>query len=135
MDKTQLLADTDRFYSKLSEEKGMNEAFLTMFDAEGVLLQVNKAPIVGYQAIHDLLMSQNDSHFTLTWEPLFAKVAASADLGYTYGIYKIKDKSDDTIENEGTYTTIWQKNIDNEWKAMLDTGNSGLGKIKITNNI
>lgn len=128
MDKTQILADVDRFYSKLSEEKGMNEAFLTMFDTEGVLLQINKSPIEGYQAIRDLLMSQNDSHFTLTWEPSFAKVAASGDLGYTYGLYKVKDKSDDPNENEGTYITIWQKNINNEWKAILDTGNSGLGK-------
>jgi ketosteroid isomerase-like protein len=124
----QELSDTDRYYSTLSAEKGMNAAFLAMFDSAGVKLQPKHMPIEGYEAIKTSLLSQNDSTFSLTWKPMFAKISASGDMGYTYGTYTITDKSTDSITGEGTYTTIWMKKKDGKWKAMLDTGNPGLGK-------
>ena len=126
MDNTKELIDIDRFYSALSKEKGMNFAFLTMFDTNGVMLTAKKPPIVGIKAIEDLLLTRNDSIFTLTWEPQFAKIANSGELGYTFGIYKITDNATEATIEEGTYTTIWQKNKIGKWKAVLDTGNEGL---------
>lgn len=125
---SKILFDTDRYYSGLSAEKGMNAAFLAMFDSAGVMLKPKHTPIEGYEAIRTALMSQDDSTFTLTWEPKFAKISASGDMGYTYGTYKVKDKETDSISGEGTYTTIWMKRKNGKWKAMLDTGNPGLGE-------
>jgi len=125
---SKILLDTDRYYSGLSAEKGMNAAFLAMFDSAGVKLQSKHMPIEGYEAIKAALMSQSDSTFTLTWEPMFAKISVSGDMGYTYGTYKVTDKATDSISGEGTYTTIWMKKKNGKWKAMLDTGNPGLGK-------
>ena len=121
-------AETDRYYSSLSAEKGMNTAFLAMFDSAGVKLSANRMPVEGLLAIRQLLAEKSDSAFILTWEPAFEKVAASGEVGYTYGIYKVTSKSS-TVEktSEGTYCTIWQKNANGEWKALLDTGNEGLG--------
>jgi ketosteroid isomerase-like protein len=126
MNENEVLANTDRLYSTLSAEKGMNTAFLAMFDPAGVLLRKNHPPIEGFDAIRTLLLSENESTFTLTWEPVLAKVAASGEMGYTYGTYKLFDKATDSLMGEGTYATIWQKNSNGEWKAMLDTGNAGL---------
>jgi len=123
-----ILSDTDRFYSRLSAEKGMNASFLAMFDSSAVLLRANQMPIRGYEAIRTSLMSESDSTFTLTWEPKFAKMAASGDIGYTYGLYQITDRKTDSIIGVGKYATIWQKQSDGKWKAILDTGNPGLGK-------
>lgn len=123
-----VLSDTDRFYSRLSTEKGMNASFLAMFDSSAVLLRANQMPIEGYKAIKASLMSESDTTFTLTWEPKFAKMAASGELGYTYGTYQIKDKATDSITEVGKYATIWIKQSDGKWKAILDTGNPGLGK-------
>ncbi|HET7732884.1 MAG TPA: hypothetical protein VFK73_03520 [Paludibacter sp.] len=120
-------AETDRYYSSLSAEKGMNTAFLAMFDSAGVKLSANLMPVEGLQAIRQLLVGKSDSTFILTWEPTFEKVAASGELGYTYGIYKVTSKSTGEKTGEGTYCTIWQKNTKGEWKALLDTGNDGLG--------
>lgn len=120
-------AETDRYYSSLSAEKGMNTAFLAMFDSAGVKLSANRMPVEGLQAIRQLLAVKNDSDFILTWEPAFEKVAASGELGYTYGIYKVTNKGTGEKTGEGTYCTIWQKNANGEWKALLDTGNEGLG--------
>ncbi len=125
---SEVLNEADRFYSALSAEKGMNAAFLAMFDSAGVILRANQRPIEGYKAIKDLLMSESDSTFTLTWEPLFAKIAASGDLGYTYGTYQITDKVSDSVTGMGKYATIWIKKSDGKWKAILDTGSPGLGK-------
>jgi len=127
-DESKTLSDTDRFYSDLSAKKGMNASFLEMFDSAGVMLRANKWPIEGYDAIRTTLMSDSDSTFTLTWEPMFAKMAASGELGYTYGTYQIKDKATDSITGVGKYATIWIKKSDGKWKAILDTGNPGLGK-------
>ena len=125
---SKVLSETDRFYSSLSAEKGMNAAFLAMFDSSGVMLRANRMPVEGYEAIRALLMSESDSTFTLTWEPMFANMAASGDMGYTYGTYKITSKATDSITGVGKYATIWQKKSDGKWKAILDTGNPGLGK-------
>ena len=127
-DDSTVLSETDRFYSALSAEKGMNTAFIEMFDSAGVMLSANKQPIEGIDAIRTSLLSESDSTFILTWEPKFAKMAASGELGYTYGIYQIKDKATDSITGVGKYATIWQKQSDGKWKAILDTGNPGLGK-------
>jgi len=130
VDDSKVLSDTDRFYSALSAEKGMNASFLAMFDSAGVILRANQMPIEGYEAIRTSLLSESDSTFTLTWEPKFAKIAASGELGYTYGIYQMTDKSTDSIIGVGKYATIWLKQSDGKWKAILDTGNPGLGEIK-----
>ena len=128
VDDSKVLSETDMFYSALSAEKGMNASFLEMFDSAGVMLNANKMPIEGFEAIKASLMGESDSTFTLTWEPKFAKMAASGDLGYTYGTYQIKDKAKDSIVGVGKYATIWVKKSDGKWKAILDTGNPGLGK-------
>ena len=115
------LADADSHYSDLSIQKGRNAAFLAMFDSAGVTLASHKPPVVGYNEIKKIILNHSDSSFTLTWKPMFAKVAASGELGYTYGTYKATKNI-----SEGTYTTFWIKNSRGEWKALLDTGNEGL---------
>jgi ketosteroid isomerase-like protein len=130
IDDSKVLSDTDRSYSDLSAEKGMNTAFLAMFDSSAVMLNANKMPVEGFEAIKTTLMSESDSTFILTWEPKFARMAASCDLGYTWGVYQIKDKITDSITGVGKYATIWIKKSDGKWKAILDTGNPGLGEKK-----
>jgi hypothetical protein len=116
----------DRYYSQLSSEKGMNAAFLAMFDSTGVILQKNHMPVEGLKNIRVLLMAEEDTSFILTWEPVKAEVSQSMELGYTYGLYEIKSRATKTKIGEGTYATVWKKNAGNEWKAVLDTGNPGL---------
>lgn len=120
------LIDTDKAFSKLSEEKGMKAAFIEYIDSNGVLLKPNHLPIVGANAI-DYLIQQNDSSFTLTWQPHNAVVAKAGDIGYTYGIYSFELKSADTILY-GTYVSIWKKQSDGSWKFVLDSGNEGIGE-------
>jgi ketosteroid isomerase-like protein len=66
-----------------------------------------------------------DNH--LTWSPVGGGVAASGDLGYTYGTYEFssKDKGGKPVVSHGKYTTIWKKQQDRTWKVALDMGNAG----------
>ncbi|HWC53115.1 MAG TPA: DUF4440 domain-containing protein [Chitinophagaceae bacterium] len=116
------MRNADKAFSDLSKQNGMKAAFLTYIDSGGVLLRPGHFPIVGQKA-QDYLQKINDSSFSLTWDPQSAEIAASGDLGYTYGIYTYHDK-DTTYE--GTYVSIWKKQKDGNWKFVLDTGNPGV---------
>ena len=120
------MLEADRAFSRLCEEKGMKQAFLEYIDSNGVLLRPNHLPLLGADAI-DFLIQQNDSAFTLKWEPRTGTVARSGELGYTYGIYELKPGTKDTIIY-GNYVSIWKKQSDGKWKFVLDTGNEGIGK-------
>ena len=63
---------------------------------------------------------------TLTWTPVKAEMAASGDLGYTYGnyVYTAKNKDGKLVANYGKYTSIWRKQRDGQWKVVVDMGNS-----------
>lgn len=119
------LMEADRKFSKLSETSGMKTAFIDYLDSNGVLLRPGRMPIVGADAI-DFLIQQNDSGYTLSWQPSFADVSSSGDMGYTYGVYALQMKNADTTIF-GTYVSIWRRQQDGSWKYVLDTGNEGVG--------
>ena len=63
---------------------------------------------------------------SLTWTPVHAEMAASDDLGYTYGnyVYTAKNKEGKLVTHYGKYTSIWKKQNDGQWKVVVDMGNS-----------
>jgi len=127
--KEQLLK-TDRAFSKRSAEVGNFQAFMEYAKDDAVLLKANSYPIIGKHAIKNYFAHGEDSSYVLTWEPKYAKVAASADLGYTFGIYRVKyiaGKNKGEVAH-GTYTAIWERTPKNTWRFVLDTGNEGLGQ-------
>lgn len=120
-------ADID--FSNLSKEKGMNFAFLEYLAEDGVLLKPYMYPVEGKEKIRKTFFEDSDDkNLTLTWTPLFGTVAASGELGYTYGTWNMEIiKEDKTKETrKGTYVTIWKKDKNGKWKFVLDTGNPGL---------
>ena len=127
-ERKQELKNVDALFSKLSEARGVNEAFLSQLADDGVLLRPNNYPITGKATIKERFFSRPDSGFTLTWEPLFADIAESGELGYTYGSYEFRamDSEGNLIIGKGTYVSIWKKDQYGNWKLVLDTGNEGL---------
>jgi ketosteroid isomerase-like protein len=115
-------ADTD--FSNYSHEHGMRKAFLEYIDDDGIMMRDNSLPVIGAHAI-DYITSMNDSSIELTWEPRGGDIAASGDMGYTYGVYVLKDSVN---VQKGTYVTIWKKQADGKWKFVLDSGNQGIGE-------
>jgi ketosteroid isomerase-like protein len=118
------MMETDRAFSKLSEEKGMKAAYIEYLDSNGVLLKPGHLPIAGADAV-DFLIRQNDSDFTMSWEPKNGFIARSGELGYTYGIYALRPSAKDTVIY-GTYVSIWKKEKGGSWKYVLNSNNDGL---------
>jgi ketosteroid isomerase-like protein len=65
-----------------------------------------------------------DPNWSITWAPLYAEAAQSADLGYTTGSFEIHDRSADgtPLVRKGSYVTLWRKQSDGAWKVALDIG-------------
>jgi ketosteroid isomerase-like protein len=111
-------------FSTLSQEKGTKQALMQFIDSNGVLLRPNSFPLVGGNAIN-FISQENDTSYTMLWQPKGGSIAASGELGYTFGIYSITPKNKDTVIY-GTYVNIWKKQPDGSWKLALDSGNEGL---------
>ncbi len=121
------LKAVDREFSDLSQKKGMVESFLAYAHEDAVILRDYTMPIVGRDAVKAFI-SEGSNDFTLIWEPLFADISTSLDLGYTYGTYVLTYMDIDNKEQQakGTYLTIWKKDSSGSWKWVLDNGNQGL---------
>ena len=118
------LLKTDIAFSRLSEEKGRNSAFIEYADSEATMLREYSMPTSGKDAIAKLLSQYPDSNTKITWLPITSDVARSGDLGYTYGTYTIESKNKDHFG--GTYCTIWKRTKAHGWKFVLSTGNEGV---------
>lgn len=120
------LIKADEDFAELSIEKGLKEAFLEYIDSNGVLLRPNVIPIAGADAV-DYIIGLKDTGYSMKWKPSNAVVAASGELGYTYGVYQLKPSLIDTAFY-GTYVSIWKKQPDGKWKFVLQSGNEGIGE-------
>ena len=61
---------------------------------------------------------------TLLWKPEEAEVAASGDMGYTWGSYESHSKTAQSKVSYGTYVTVWKKQ-DGQWKVVLSSASFG----------
>ena len=104
-----------------------SQGYMSYYADDAVEVPNGEAFLHGKESIAKTMgfLDQPDSH--LTWAPVGAGMAASGDLGYTYGTYELssKDKDGKPSVEKGKYATIWKKQKDGSWKVALDMGNSG----------
>ena len=67
-------------------------------------------PVVGKEAVTAWLISQKYSY---KGEPMFSDIAASGDLGYTYG-------SATSGEQQGYYARVWKRDSKGAWSLVVD---------------
>ena len=120
------LLKVDEDFAELSMQKGLKEAYLEYIDSNGVLLRPNVIPIAGADAV-DYIIGLKDTGYKMQWKPSNAVVAISGELGYTYGVYKLKPSLVDTAFY-GTYVSIWKKQPNGKWKFVLQSSNEGIGE-------
>lgn len=119
------LFETDKAFSEASEKTGYAKAFIEFAHPDVVLLKENSMPVVGKQELTKLFEHANSQSIDFAWKPLGGNIAQSGELGYTYGIYTIKQ---DTAIEKGTYVSVWKKDSKGNWKYILDSGNKGIGE-------
>lgn len=117
------LIDVDIAFSDYSVKHGIQKAFIEFAHDSVVLLKPKRMPIVGKQSLVDSYAGKSDSGLVLTWKPEKATIAASGELGFTYGLWMLIAAKD---TSRGTYLTVWEKDSYGNWKYVADTGNEGL---------
>ena len=98
-------------------------AFVAYFAEDGVELE-NGAGITTREDIRKAPAWPEGT--SLTWTPVKAGMAASGDLGYTYGnyVFKSKNKEGKIVASYGKYMSVWRKQPDGSWKVVVDMGNA-----------
>jgi len=117
------LLQVDRDFAKTGADKNL-ESFLS-FVAEDVRFYSAGVMRTGKLAFREgWAKGFADPNWTITWAPLYAEAAQSADLGYTTGSFEIHEKSSDgtPVVRKGSYVTIWRKQPDGTWRVALDMG-------------
>jgi ketosteroid isomerase-like protein len=69
-----------------------------------------------------------DTSVHVVWHPVYATLAASGDLGYTYGYYRWTSRDDKGLPAppaEGKFLTIWRRDDAGRWRVVVDMGNAG----------
>jgi ketosteroid isomerase-like protein len=111
------LMNADREFSRASADQGAREAFLLYAAKDVRLFRNNHFPFVGKMAAADALTPITAEW---TWKPSFAGVSVSGDLGYSYGIYELREKSGaGSVSERGNYARVW-KRVDGTWKLEVD---------------
>jgi ketosteroid isomerase-like protein len=119
-----LLVKLESDFQKATAEKGW-DGYVTFFADDGVSLPNGGSIVQGREAIRKELGEWTPGS-SLTWKPSKAEMAASGDIGYTYGefTFKTKDKEGHPVVRYGKYATIWKKQKDGSWKVAMDMGNT-----------
>lgn len=114
---TNALLAREREFSSASATRGARKAFDAYAAAEVRVFRNDKQPFVGKA---NAVAALPASSIVWTWEPSFADVSRSGDLGYSYGTYWLRsnDVSPKTLET-GNYYRIWKKQ-GNAWKMVAD---------------
>lgn len=111
------LVETEKEFSKTSVSKGTQEAFLTYLDEDSIIFR--PGPVAGRKWIEEHPARPG----ILTWEPKFADMAKSDDLGYTTGPWEFRKQSlSEQPAAYGHYITLWRKPRFGSWKVVLDVG-------------
>jgi len=125
--KAELIA-ADKAFCASSVEKGPKAAFLAAIARDCKLLNDTR---VGADAVNNIFI-QLPATATLKWEPSFADVSASGELGYTWGRYELyvpmTKLGAAPLIRRGTYVTIWKRQLNGVWKVVLDGSNFDGGR-------
>lgn len=106
---------TERAFAAAGYETGVKASFVKYAAPDAMMFAPGPVNALEYFAAQpDAVPDPSRPH--LVWWPLWAGIAQSGDLGFTTGPYGLDDK------RLGWYFTIWQRQVDGDWKWVLDAG-------------
>ncbi|MEW6366075.1 MAG: DUF4440 domain-containing protein [Acidobacteriota bacterium] len=111
------VVQAERDFAALAAEKGIREAFLTCLAEDSIVFRPGPVPGRKWYEEHQ------PSEGLLAWYPSVAEVASSADLGYTTGPWEFRpDATKPDPLATGIYFTVWKRQPEGGWKAVIDIG-------------
>ena len=117
----QEMVKTEQAFSKMAEEKNARDAFLAFIADDGLLFR--PGAVNGKKWMLDHPPPPSDKKPLLAWQPSYAGMAASGDMGFTTGPWESKaDIKDEKPSGYGHFVTVWKKQPDGSWKFVVDLG-------------
>jgi ketosteroid isomerase-like protein len=111
------LVSTEKSFAEFAAEKGTKPAFLEFLADDGIVF--NPTAANG----KEVWKAKKDSPALLAWNPTFADVSSDGKLGYTTGDWEYRPNGKaDKPTAFGQYVTLWQKQLDGKFRAILDVG-------------
>lgn len=107
------LIESERAFARLSVERGIGVAFSSYAAPDAVVFRPEPVDLATW------LEANPAPDGTLDWRPELAGLAASGDLGWTTGPWRL-DTGGGTFH--GTYLTLWRLQPDGTWKWEIDIG-------------
>lgn len=118
------LIAADRELARQVQRSGL-AAFIAGFTVDGRLISGGESHIGPEGIRRAMLPLFADSAFSLRWDPVFARIAESGELGYTVGTYEMSGAAEAGGEaHRGSYLSVWRKRDDGSWRLEADIGNA-----------
>ncbi len=109
--------ETEKAFERMAAEKGVNAAFIEFMTPTGVMFLPEQTNA------HAFWKSIPPSPAELTWNPIWIDVASNGMLAYSIGNSLRRPKGKDDPEAVyGHYISIWTRQANGEYRALLDAG-------------
>ena len=117
------LLKVERDFAAAAQTRGV-EAWVENWADNGVHPDGPKGVVVGKDGIRKQMSAQYASPgFNLEWSPAHAEISRGGNVGFTRGRYKATSMKDGKKDvREGDYFTVWEKDKNDVWKVVFDTG-------------
>jgi len=116
------MVETEQAFSKMAEEQNTRDAFLAFIADDGLLFRPGAVNGKKWMLEHPA-PPPTDKKPLLAWQPAYAGMAASGDMGFTTGPWEAKaDINDEKPQGYGHFVTVWKKQADGTWKFVVDLG-------------
>jgi ketosteroid isomerase-like protein len=110
------LVAAEKAFARMAAEKGTRDAFLAFLADDALVFQPD--PVNGKQA----WKARQPSPALLSWYPVHSEVSLAGDLGFNTGPFDYREKAGEKPVVFGQFATVWARQADGSWKALLDLG-------------
>jgi ketosteroid isomerase-like protein len=113
----QKLVEAEISFAAAAEQRGTKAAFMEFLADDGIIFRPEAKNGKSFWR------SQPESPALLSWRPAWADISSDGQLGYTTGPWELRPNGkNDQPTAFGQYVTIWKKQADGAFKAVLDIG-------------
>ncbi|HSG81371.1 MAG TPA: DUF4440 domain-containing protein [Gemmatimonadota bacterium] len=112
------LVESGPAFAPSTGELGVRDGFLAYMAEDAIVFRPRAVNA------RQFLSAQPATPGLLSWEPVFADISESGDLGFTTGPWNYRTHPDSAPVAYGQYFSFWKLQEDGSWKVMLDHGTS-----------
>jgi len=115
------MVKTEQAFSQMAQDKSIRDAFMAYIADDGLLFR--PGAVNGKKWMIEHPVPPSDKNPVLVWQPAYAGMAVSGDMGFTTGPWEAKaDINDEKPQGYGHFVTVWKKQADGTWKFVVDLG-------------